>query len=87
MYGHVPPQIVRTEPNEERMLVAVSEGAGIQIESVETVNNIARFVRPRSRAVALVPSQGAARCAAHVDPPGRRGDCADHSVGARRSLI
>ena len=29
MYGDVAPDIVRTEPNEERMLVAVSEGAGI----------------------------------------------------------
>jgi hypothetical protein len=29
MYGDVAPEIVRTEPNEERMLVAVSEGAGI----------------------------------------------------------
>jgi DNA-binding transcriptional LysR family regulator len=29
IYGDVPPQIVRTEPNEERMLIAVSEGAGI----------------------------------------------------------
>jgi DNA-binding transcriptional LysR family regulator len=29
MYGDVQPEIVRTEPNEERMLVAVSEGAGI----------------------------------------------------------
>ncbi|MBV9582463.1 MAG: LysR family transcriptional regulator [Chloroflexi bacterium] len=29
MYGDVTPQIVRTEPNEERMLIAVSEGAGI----------------------------------------------------------
>jgi DNA-binding transcriptional LysR family regulator len=29
VYGHVQPAIVRTEPNEERMLIAVSEGAGI----------------------------------------------------------
>ena len=29
MYGDVQPEIVRTEPNEERMLIAVSEGAGI----------------------------------------------------------
>jgi len=29
MYGEVAPDIVRTEPNEERMLVSVSEGAGI----------------------------------------------------------
>ena len=29
MYGQVAPEIVRTEPNEERMLIAVSEGAGI----------------------------------------------------------
>ena len=29
MYGDATPQIVRTEPNEERMLIAVSEGAGI----------------------------------------------------------
>src|SRR6266567_7513293 len=29
MYGDVAPDIVRTEPNEERMLVAVSEGLGI----------------------------------------------------------
>jgi DNA-binding transcriptional LysR family regulator len=29
MYGDAEPHIVRTEPNEERMLIAVSEGAGI----------------------------------------------------------
>src|SRR5712691_1617180 len=29
MYGDVAPEIVRTEPNEERMLIAVSEGTGI----------------------------------------------------------
>jgi DNA-binding transcriptional LysR family regulator len=29
VYGAVAPEIVRTEPNEERMLIAVSEGAGI----------------------------------------------------------
>jgi DNA-binding transcriptional LysR family regulator len=29
MYGDLEPEIVRTEPNEERMLIAVSEGAGI----------------------------------------------------------
>ena len=29
MYGDATPNIVRTEPNEERMLIAVSEGAGI----------------------------------------------------------
>jgi DNA-binding transcriptional LysR family regulator len=29
MYGDVAPEIVRTEPNEEQMLIAVSEGAGI----------------------------------------------------------
>jgi DNA-binding transcriptional LysR family regulator len=29
MYGNAAPQIVRTEPNEEQMLIAVSEGAGI----------------------------------------------------------
>jgi len=29
MYGDTAPEIARTEPNEERMLVAVSEGAGI----------------------------------------------------------
>jgi DNA-binding transcriptional LysR family regulator len=29
VYGSVAPEIVRTEPNEERMLLAVSEGAGI----------------------------------------------------------
>jgi DNA-binding transcriptional LysR family regulator len=29
VYGDATPDIVRVEPNEERMLVAVSEGAGI----------------------------------------------------------
>jgi DNA-binding transcriptional LysR family regulator len=29
IYGEITPSIVRTEPNEERMLVAVSEGAGV----------------------------------------------------------
>ena len=29
MYGDVAPEIARTEPNEEQMLIAVSEGAGI----------------------------------------------------------
>jgi DNA-binding transcriptional LysR family regulator len=29
VYGAVAPEIVRTEPNEERMLLAVSEGAGV----------------------------------------------------------
>jgi DNA-binding transcriptional LysR family regulator len=29
MYGDMQPEIVRTEPNEERMLIAVGEGAGI----------------------------------------------------------
>lgn len=29
VYGSITPDIVRTEPNEERMLIAVSEGAGI----------------------------------------------------------
>jgi DNA-binding transcriptional LysR family regulator len=31
VYGTVTPNIVRTEPNEERMLLAVSEGAGITL--------------------------------------------------------
>jgi len=29
IYGNVAPEIVRTEPNEERMLIAVSQGAGV----------------------------------------------------------
>jgi DNA-binding transcriptional LysR family regulator len=68
VYGTVAPEIVRTEPNEERMLLAVSEGAGITMLLADRTATL-RFPRVVYRRFADPEPTGTLGVAFREPPP------------------